>query len=165
MENETDDLENEELGKLYLTGVHAASSPLTEESNERLGNPIVVSTEHEPHSPKPRHRSRRNADLSKQQGEAASKITPSGSNSDALEYVNELVVIESEAKDESLALQATALIGLPNPEEELRLLEEKANETYGEYKKALDVTKDLEQSSAEMEGEKKDMTATLAKAQ
>merc|ERR1719336_512121 len=30
------------------------------------------------------------------------------------------------------------LIGLPNPEEELRLLEEKANATYGKYKEALD---------------------------
>jgi myosin heavy subunit len=57
------------------------------------------------------------------------------------------------------------LIGAPNPEEELRLLEEKANATYGKYKEALDVTKDLEQSNAEMEGEIKDMTTTLAKAQ
>merc|ERR1711884_908121 len=31
-----------------------------------------------------------------------------------------------------------ALIGLPNPEEELRLLEEQANASYGEYKAALD---------------------------
>merc|ERR1719179_63378 len=31
------------------------------------------------------------------------------------------------------------LIGLPNPEEELRLLEEKANATYGQYKEALEV--------------------------
>merc|ERR1711887_119908 len=36
------------------------------------------------------------------------------------------------------------LIGLPNPEEELRLLEEKANATYGEYKAALDTTANLE---------------------
>merc|ERR1711915_445950 len=36
------------------------------------------------------------------------------------------------------------LIGMPNPEEELRLLEEKANATYGQYKEALDVTKKLE---------------------
>ena len=57
------------------------------------------------------------------------------------------------------------LIGAPNPEEELRLLEEKANATYGKYKEALDVTKDLEQSNAEMEGEIKDMTTTLSKAQ
>merc|ERR1719356_2317760 len=57
------------------------------------------------------------------------------------------------------------LIGLPNPEEELRLLEEKANATYGEYKKALDVTKELEQSNAETEAEIKELTAELAKAQ
>merc|ERR1711931_504445 len=31
------------------------------------------------------------------------------------------------------------LVGMPNPEEELRLLEEKANATYGKYKEALDV--------------------------
>merc|ERR1719457_428045 len=36
------------------------------------------------------------------------------------------------------------LIGMPNPEEELRLLEEKASATYGSYKDALDVTKQLE---------------------
>merc|ERR1712168_321486 len=36
------------------------------------------------------------------------------------------------------------LIGMPNPEEELRLLEEKANATYGKYKEALDVTAALE---------------------
>merc|ERR1719195_1033623 len=57
------------------------------------------------------------------------------------------------------------LIGLPNPEEELRLLEEKANETYGEYKKALDVTAELEQSNVQIQDEIKDLTATLAKAQ
>merc|ERR1719330_1183924 len=57
------------------------------------------------------------------------------------------------------------LIGVPNPEEELRLLEEKANATYGEYKKALDVTKELEQSNVEVEDELKEMNRTLAKAQ
>ena len=57
------------------------------------------------------------------------------------------------------------LIGLPNPEEELRLLEEKANATYGEYKKALDVTKELEQSNVEVEEELKELNRTLAKAQ
>ena len=57
------------------------------------------------------------------------------------------------------------MIGQPNPEEELRLLEEKANETYGEYKKALDVTQDLEQSNGQMEVELKEITSTLAKAQ
>jgi len=38
------------------------------------------------------------------------------------------------------------LIGLPNPEEELRQLEEAANNTYGEYKAALDKTAELEAS-------------------
>merc|ERR1711872_1008102 len=37
------------------------------------------------------------------------------------------------------------LIGLPNPEEELRLLEEKANATYGQYQEALNTTKNLEE--------------------
>merc|ERR1719370_816238 len=45
------------------------------------------------------------------------------------------------------------LIGLPNPEEELRLLEEKANATYGEYKAALDVTADLESQMGALKDE------------
>merc|ERR1712244_105187 len=57
------------------------------------------------------------------------------------------------------------LIGLSNPEEELKLLEEKANATYGEYKKAPDVTKELEQSNVEIEEELKEMNKSLAKAQ
>ena len=48
------------------------------------------------------------------------------------------------------------LIGMPNPEEELRLLEEKANATYGKYKEALDVTKLLE---GQNEGTKADIKA------
>merc|ERR1711931_412796 len=35
------------------------------------------------------------------------------------------------------------LIGLPNPEEELRILEEKANATYGVYKEKLDLKEKL----------------------
>ena len=66
---------------------------------------------------------------------------------------------------EVLFKKTRGLIGRPNPEEELRLLEEKANATYGEYKKALDVTKELEQSNVVIQEEIKDMTATLAKAQ
>ena len=42
------------------------------------------------------------------------------------------------------------LIGLPNPEEELRLLEEKAEATFGAYKAALDVTADLESQMGSM---------------
>merc|ERR1719423_576177 len=38
------------------------------------------------------------------------------------------------------------VIGLPNPEEEVRQLEEAANNTYGEYKAALDKTAELEAS-------------------
>merc|ERR1712121_432653 len=51
------------------------------------------------------------------------------------------------------------LIGLPNPEEELRLLEEKANATYGEYKAALDTTANLEGQL----GDLKDETAAMSK--
>jgi len=46
-----------------------------------------------------------------------------------------------------------ALIGLPNPEEELRLLEEKANESYGAYKNALDVTAELQSHLDGLKGE------------
>merc|ERR1712168_291435 len=45
------------------------------------------------------------------------------------------------------------LIGLPNPEEELRLLEEKANAAYGEYKAALDTTANLEGQLGDLKGE------------
>merc|ERR1712029_544933 len=45
------------------------------------------------------------------------------------------------------------LIGLPNPEEELRLLEEKANATYGEYKAALDTTANLEGQMGDVKDE------------
>merc|ERR1719228_2536877 len=51
------------------------------------------------------------------------------------------------------------LIGAPNPEEELRLLEEQANKTYGAYAEALQVTKDLEGSM----GSLKDEIAALTK--
>merc|ERR1711971_1020017 len=45
-----------------------------------------------------------------------------------------------------LIQKTRATIGLPNPEEELRLLEEKANATWGKYKEALDVTANLQGS-------------------
>merc|ERR1711874_379974 len=54
-----------------------------------------------------------------------------------------------------------ALIGLPNPEEELRLLEEKANATYGEYKAALDVTANLEGQMGDLKDEISAMTKQL----
>merc|ERR1719195_1610857 len=58
-----------------------------------------------------------------------------------------------------------ALIGLPNPEEELRLLEEKANETYGEYKAALDKTAELEGQMDDLKAEIGAMTRQLAEEQ
>merc|ERR1711890_128857 len=51
------------------------------------------------------------------------------------------------------------LVGQPNPEEELRLLEEQANNTYGAYESALNVTKSLE---AEI-GKVKDEITALGK--
>merc|ERR1719187_1784251 len=51
------------------------------------------------------------------------------------------------------------LIGLPNPEEELRQLEEAANATYGEYKAALDKTAELEGNM----GALKDEIAAMSK--
>merc|ERR1711953_535423 len=57
------------------------------------------------------------------------------------------------------------LIGLPNPEEELRLLEEKANATYGQYKEALDVTANLQGSMDGLKDEIKAMGKQLAEEQ
>merc|ERR1711881_725398 len=53
------------------------------------------------------------------------------------------------------------LVGQPNPEEELRLLEEKANESFGAYSEALQVTKNLEGSIEELKGEIGDLTKQL----
>merc|ERR1712168_1382073 len=58
-----------------------------------------------------------------------------------------------------------ALIGQPNPEEELRLLEEKANQTYGEYKAALDVTADLESQMGSLKDEIAAMSKQLSEEQ
>merc|ERR1719304_122525 len=57
------------------------------------------------------------------------------------------------------------LIGLPNPEEELRLLEEKANETWGKYKEALDVTANLQGSMDGLKAEIEAMGKQLAEEQ
>merc|ERR1712071_35701 len=57
------------------------------------------------------------------------------------------------------------MIGMPNPEEELRLLEEKANATYGEYKAALDVTADLESQMGNLKDEIAAMTKQLSEEQ
>merc|ERR1719402_945046 len=45
------------------------------------------------------------------------------------------------------------LVGMPNPEEELRLLEEKAKDSYGAYKDALDVTANLESQMGALKDE------------
>merc|ERR1719228_1151055 len=47
------------------------------------------------------------------------------------------------------------LIGMPNPEEELRLLEEKANATYGVYKEKVDTKAKLLEENQVIEDEKK----------
>merc|ERR1711915_338121 len=47
------------------------------------------------------------------------------------------------------------LIGMPNPEEELRLLEEKANATYGVYKEKLDTKEKLLAENVTIEEENK----------
>merc|ERR1719187_1912268 len=47
------------------------------------------------------------------------------------------------------------LIGMPNPEEELRQLEEKANATYGVYKEQLDTKERLLQENVQIEDENK----------
>merc|ERR1719220_538221 len=57
------------------------------------------------------------------------------------------------------------LIGMPNPEEELRLLEEKANATYGVYKEKLDTKEKLLEENKIIEDEKKALMAQLEKEQ
>merc|ERR1712088_1100503 len=57
------------------------------------------------------------------------------------------------------------LVGQPNPEEELRLLEEAANATYGKYKEALGVTANLNGSMDALKDEIKAMGKQLAEEQ
>merc|ERR1719315_598550 len=57
------------------------------------------------------------------------------------------------------------LIGLPNPEEELRLLEEKANATYGVYKEQLDTKEKLLAENEQIEEEKKALLKQIEKEQ
>merc|ERR1719466_303514 len=64
-----------------------------------------------------------------------------------------------------LIQKTRGLIGLPNPEEELRLLEEKANATYGQYKEALDVTAKLQGSLGDLKSEIEAMGKQLAEEQ
>merc|ERR1719195_1013253 len=58
-----------------------------------------------------------------------------------------------------------ATIGLPNPEEELRELEEKANATWGKYQEALQVTANLNGSMDALKDEIKAMGKQLAEEQ
>merc|ERR1712142_651697 len=64
-----------------------------------------------------------------------------------------------------LIQKTRGLIGLPNPEEELRQLEEKANETWGKYKEALDVTATLQGSMDGLKAEIEAMGKQLAEEQ
>merc|ERR1712055_755124 len=57
------------------------------------------------------------------------------------------------------------LIGLPNPEEELRLLEEKANATYGKYQDALQTTAGLEGQMGDLKDEIAAMSKQLSEEQ
>merc|ERR1712045_1031411 len=57
------------------------------------------------------------------------------------------------------------LIGRPNPEEELRLLEEKANDTWGVYKEKLDTKARLLEENEAIKEEKKALMAQLEKEQ
>merc|ERR1712066_989960 len=58
-----------------------------------------------------------------------------------------------------------ASIGLPNPEEELRVLEEKANATWGKYQEALQVTANLNGSMDGLKAEIEAMGKQLAEEQ
>merc|ERR1712142_159239 len=64
-----------------------------------------------------------------------------------------------------LIQKTRGLIGLPNPEEELRLLEEKANATYGEYQAALATTANLESQMGNLKDEIAAMSKQLAEEQ
>ena len=57
------------------------------------------------------------------------------------------------------------LIGMPNPEEELRLLSEKANATYGVYIEKINTKKKLLQENTVIENEKKAILAQIEKEQ
>merc|ERR1719361_3351606 len=71
-------------------------------------------------------------------------------------------------KDEGwfvLIQKTRRLIGMPNPEEELRLLEEKANATWGKYQEALQVTANLNGTMDALKDEIKAMGKQLAEEQ
>merc|ERR1712029_1246729 len=54
------------------------------------------------------------------------------------------------------------LIGQPNPQEELRQLEEKCKEVYGAYEEAVNVTKQLEEDNVKIKEETAALNAELA---
>merc|ERR1711863_217712 len=64
-----------------------------------------------------------------------------------------------------LIQKTRGLIGMPNPEEELRLLEEKANATWGKYQEALQVTANLNGTMDALKDEIKAMGKQLAEEQ
>merc|ERR1712013_283079 len=64
-----------------------------------------------------------------------------------------------------MGFSSRGLIGLPNPEEELRLLEEKANATYGEYQAALNTTANLEGQMGDLKDEISAMSKQLSEEQ
>merc|ERR1719510_2063755 len=64
-----------------------------------------------------------------------------------------------------LIQKTRATIGLPNPEEELRVLEEKANATWGKYQEALQVTANLNGSMDALKDEISAMGKQLAEEQ
>merc|ERR1712130_604317 len=64
-----------------------------------------------------------------------------------------------------LIQKTRATVGLPNPEEELRCLEEKANATWGKYQEALQVTANLNGSMDSLKDEIKAMGKQLAEEQ
>merc|ERR1712214_198336 len=57
------------------------------------------------------------------------------------------------------------LVGQPNPEEELRKLEEQANATYGKYQEALQVTKELQEDGVKVKEDIQALTKQLEQEQ
>merc|ERR1719225_1758165 len=57
------------------------------------------------------------------------------------------------------------LVGMPNPEEELRLLEEQANAVYGKYDEQVKTKERLLEENERIKVEKKELLATLEKEQ
>merc|ERR1712083_604697 len=54
------------------------------------------------------------------------------------------------------------LVGQPNPQEELRLLEERCKEVYGAYEEAVNITKQLEEENIKIKEETAALNAELA---